>query len=182
MEAIRSPDIAFASCRWSSKAAPLDGRQSGPMGSANSHPERTSRLGRRPGRTDKVSESVSRYVIQLLFDGSLRTGDRIDRDEIAEVLGISVSPVQEALRDLERDGIVHMQYQRGAFVATFDQESVLERHEVYGQLSAIASARVAVEGQPELISELRSRYAKMRQTADEPEVFDDHAWEFRSRN
>jgi DNA-binding GntR family transcriptional regulator len=136
-------------------------------------------LGRRPGRTGKLSETVSRYIIGQLFDGSLQSGDRIERDEIARTLGISASPIQEALADLARDGIVVVQYQRGAFVATFDRSSVIERHEIYGHLNAIASARVAANATPEVIGELRACYSRMRRSISEPEVFDDDAWNFR---
>jgi DNA-binding GntR family transcriptional regulator len=83
-------------------------------------------------RPTKLSEAVVEHVLALLFNGKLRTGDRIDRDELADELGISQSPVQEALSHLARDGIVVMPYHRAAVVAQFDRETVFENFKLYG--------------------------------------------------
>ena len=91
----------------------------------------------------KASEAVADHILRLLFDGSLRSGDRIDLDGIAQALGVSRVPVREGLMQLERDGLVHLPHYRGAFVADFDADTVHEAFELYGLLSALTNQRAA---------------------------------------
>ena len=74
----------------------------------------------------KEKDQVVAHVINLVMTGKLRTGDRIDRNEIANDLGISRVPIQEAVVQLEHDGIVSTRYHRGAFVERFDETTVRE--------------------------------------------------------
>jgi DNA-binding GntR family transcriptional regulator len=91
----------------------------------------------------KTSEAVADHILGLLFDGTLRSGDRIDVDGIARTLGVSRVPVREGLMQLERDGLVELPHYRGAFVAAFNADTVLEAFELYGLLSALTNRRVA---------------------------------------
>lgn len=91
----------------------------------------------------RASEVVVDHILDLLFAGDLREGDRIDLDSLAEVLGVSRVPIREALAQLERDGIVNMPHHRGAFVAAFDAGTIREAFELYALLSGLTSARVA---------------------------------------
>jgi DNA-binding GntR family transcriptional regulator len=118
------------------------------------------------------------HIVSGLLDGSLRPGDRIDRTEIAGKLGMSRVPVQEAVNQLERDGIVAIPYHRGVFLERFDAEVVEEHYEVYGMLSGIASARAATRRPAELLTRLRELVIQMS-GADDPEVFENVVWEFR---
>ena len=121
------------------------------------------------------------HIVSGLLDGSLRPGDRIDRTEIATELGMSRVPVQEAVNQLERDGIVAIPYHRGVFLERFDAEVVREHYEIYGLLSAAASARAAARRPAELLTRLRALVAEMAGTAeaDDPAQFENLVWEFR---
>ena len=93
----------------------------------------------------KEKDLVVGHVVNLILSGKLRSGDRLDRNEVAEDLGLSRVPVQEALVQLERDGLIATRYHRGAFVERFDHAVLLEHHEVYGALNGMASARAAAQ-------------------------------------
>ena len=112
----------------------------------------------------KTSAVVVDYVLEQLFSGSLRSGDRIDQDQLGEALGISRLPVREALVILERDGVVSMRYHRGVFVEPFDAESILDDFEIMGLLSGVALRRLAVLRDPETISVLTGLLADLRAT------------------
>lgn len=118
------------------------------------------------------------HIVSGLLDGSLRPGDRIDRTEIANKLGMSRVPVQEAVNQLERDGIVAIPYHRGVFLERFDAEVVEEHYEIYGTLCAIASARAAARRPPELLTQLRELVIQMSE-ADDEQTFENVVWEFR---
>ncbi|WP_068182966.1 GntR family transcriptional regulator [Mycobacterium sp. UM_CSW] len=126
----------------------------------------------------KEKDQAVEYIIDRLLTGKLRTGDRVDRNEIARDLGLSRVPVTEAIGQLEHDGIVTSRYHRGTFVERFDPATVLEHHEVYGLLSGMASARAATYPTPRLIDKLNELIRVLR-TATDSEIFEQTTWEYR---
>jgi DNA-binding GntR family transcriptional regulator len=60
-----------------------------------------------------------------ILDGELRPGERLRLRPMAEELGLSVMPVRDAVRLLERDGLVHTESHRGATVAPIVAETVI---------------------------------------------------------
>jgi DNA-binding GntR family transcriptional regulator len=88
-------------------------------------------------------------------------------------------PVQEAVVQLEHDGILSTRYHRGAYVERFDESTVREHHELYGLLSGLASGRAAVAADPTVIAELDAEVAQMRAGRD-AKHFDAHAKRFRA--
>jgi DNA-binding GntR family transcriptional regulator len=101
-------------------------------------------------RRDKASGAVVDYVLSLLFEGAITAGDRLDRFEIAAALGVSRTPVQEALVMLERDGLIVSDFHRGSFVARFDALAVREHVRMYGLITEDMIAREAARSTPEL--------------------------------
>lgn len=126
----------------------------------------------------KEKDLVVSHILHLLLTGKLRSGDRVDRNEIALGLGVSRVPIQEALVQLEHDGIVSTRYHRGAFVERFDEATVLEHHELDGLLNGIASARAATNPTPRILGQLDSLLRSLR-TAKDSRVFTDLAAEYR---
>src|ERR1043165_9337642 len=128
----------------------------------------------------KEKDLVVTYVVNLILTGKLRSGDRLDRNEIADELGISRVPIQEAVVQLEHDGIVSTQYHRGAFIHRFDDAVLREHHELYGVLNGIASARAATEADAELHTTLRALTTGLRHSRDS-RSFHEPAWQPRRR-
>ena len=126
----------------------------------------------------KEKDLVVAHVVNLVLTGKLRSGDRVDRNEIAQELGLSRVPIQEAVIQLEHDGILSTPYHRGAYVERFDESVVREHHELYGMLSGLASARAAVDGLPRILDQLTVMIAAMRGSRD-ARNFQETAWQFR---
>jgi DNA-binding GntR family transcriptional regulator len=127
----------------------------------------------------KEKDLVVSHVVNLVLTGKLRSGDRVDRNEIANDLGLSRVPIQEAVVQLEHDGILSTQYHRGAYVERFDESVVREHHEVYGVLTGLASARAAVDGLPRILDKLTVLIEGMRGSKDS-RAFQETAWQFRN--
>ena len=127
----------------------------------------------------KEKDLVVSHVVNSILTGKLRSGDRVDRNEIAQELGLSRVPIQEAVVQLEHDGILSTQYHRGAYVERFDESVVREHHELYGLLSGIASARAAVDGVPRILDQLAVLNDAMR-GSKESRTFQETAWKFRN--
>lgn len=126
----------------------------------------------------KEKDQVVAHVINLVLTGKLRSGDRIDRNEIAKHLGVSRVPIQEAMVQLEHDGIVSTRYHRGAFVERFDEDALREHHELYGILNGLASARAAANPTPDLLDRLDAALRTMR-SAKDTRGFQEACWAFR---
>lgn len=126
----------------------------------------------------KEKDLVVSHVVNLVLTGKLRSGDRVDRNEIANDLGLSRVPIQEAVVQLEHDGILSTQYHRGAYVERFDESVVREHHELYGLLSGIPSARAAVDGLPRILDQLAVLIEAMR-NSKESRAFQETASQFR---
>jgi DNA-binding GntR family transcriptional regulator len=126
----------------------------------------------------KEKDQVVSHILNLVLTGKLRSGDRVDRNEIAMGLGVSRVPIQEALVQLEHDGIVSTRYHRGAFVERFDEATVLEHHELDGLLNGIASARAATSPTPRILGQLDALTRSLR-SAKESRAFSEIAGEYR---
>jgi DNA-binding GntR family transcriptional regulator len=126
----------------------------------------------------KEKDLVVSHVVNLVLTGKLRSGDRVDRNEIAHELGLSRVPIQEAVVQLEHDGILSTQYHRGAYVERFDESVVREHHELYGLLNGIASARAAADANPKVIDQLDALIDVMR-SSKESRAFQETALRFR---
>lgn len=92
------------------------------------------------GRTGKMSvETVHRDLRSLILDGSIPAGSVLSQVELAERFGVSRTPLREALRMLQEEGLIEARSNRQARVATFalvDLE-VIAAHRIL--LSALAT-------------------------------------------
>jgi DNA-binding GntR family transcriptional regulator len=75
-----------------------------------------------------VREVAYRRLRQLILDGTLAPGARIFENGLAEQLGVSRTPLREALRELETEGLVQLNARRGAMVTAL---SAAEMHEEF---------------------------------------------------
>lgn len=107
-------------------------------------------------------DGVVAYIANCILTGKLRSGDRVDRNEIVRELGISRVPVQEALVQLEHDGVVQTRYHRGTYIERFDQSTLLEHHQLCGVLNGIVSARAAANPMPQVLEQLDGLMQLMR--------------------
>ncbi|KAA8954297.1 GntR family transcriptional regulator [Mycobacterium sp.] len=126
----------------------------------------------------KEKDQVVAHIFNLVVTGKLRTGDRVDRNEVAQKLGMSRVPVQEAIVQLEHDGLLSTRYHRGAFVERFDEHTVHEHHELHGVLNGVASARAAAHPTPRLLGQLETLMPTLR-NAREARTFVRAAHEYR---
>ena len=126
----------------------------------------------------KEKDQVASHILNLVLTGKLRSGDRVDRNEIARSLRVSRVPIQEAIVQLEHDGIVSTRYHRGAFIERFDEDTVLEHHELDGMLNGIASARAASNPTPRILGLLDPLMRSLR-AAKESRVFSEIAEQYR---
>ena len=118
----------------------------------------------------KTSHAVVDHVQREVVEGRLRPGDRIEVDRVADALGVSPTPVREALVLLERDGLVTSTVHRSAYIEHFDAHTLRADFHVLGLLSGVAVARIANDRDAEVLAELRALLAELEATpADRPD-------------
>jgi DNA-binding GntR family transcriptional regulator len=76
-----------------------------------------------------IQESVADYIRTRIVAREFKPGERLVQDELAEQLGVSRTPIREALHKLASEGYVVLSPHRGASVTEF---SINELEEIYG--------------------------------------------------
>ncbi len=78
---------------------------------------------------------------RLIVSGALRPGQRVNQEDVAEQIGLSVAPVREALRVLEQEGQLTYLPRRGYFVTELRIEDLEEIYELRQVLEERAARR-----------------------------------------
>jgi DNA-binding GntR family transcriptional regulator len=98
---------------------------------------RERRAGRRPAFETKSAWAYGE-LREMIADGELPAGSRLVLRRLADDLGLSEMPVREALRMLQRDGLVAFESHRGATVVAISGADVLEGISVRMWLEVLA--------------------------------------------
>lgn len=88
-------------------------------------------------------EYVRQAVRSAILRGSIRGGARLIQADLAEQLGVSTTPVREALRDLATEGLITLDAHRGAVVKQLEHAELVEIQSLTRILDAEAMRRVA---------------------------------------
>lgn len=76
-----------------------------------------------------LSSQVAEFIKEdLLFSGKLENGQKIAEHEIARLLGISRSPIREAFKELQEEGLIVLKPKKGAFVSVLTKEDIQETY------------------------------------------------------
>jgi DNA-binding transcriptional MocR family regulator len=76
-------------------------------------------------------EYVRDTLRQAILRGSVTGGTRLVQADIAARLGVSTTPVREALRDLATEGLIHLDAHRGAVVRELTYQELIEIYDVH---------------------------------------------------
>lgn len=94
-------------------------------------------------RRAPLGVDVARRIEQMILDGVLTPGERLNEVALARQLGVSRGPVREAARALERIGLVAVIMNRGAFVRQLSLDDAMATYEINGVLFGLAAGQVA---------------------------------------
>ena len=108
-----------------------------------------------------VDQSYEAIRAQIL-SGSLRRGERIHQEDLAEGLGVSRTPVREALRRLAAEGLVEMRPNRGARVADARQCDMHAAYQARLVIEPGAARLAASEPAPGPLARMRGALAAQR--------------------
>ncbi|MFD0981996.1 GntR family transcriptional regulator [Tropicimonas aquimaris] len=111
---------------------------------------------------------------RLVFSGELPAGSDHLESELAERLGMSRTPVREAARTLESQGLLEMRARKGVRILPVSLEDMREIYDVLTELESLAAERAAERGYSEAeLKDLTGAIADMNKALDASEL---EAW------
>jgi DNA-binding GntR family transcriptional regulator len=109
----------------------------------------------------QLSEAVARFVRNRIFDGSYAAGEYVRLDQLAAELGISVTPVREALFQLRAEGLLDQKLHRGFVVLPVTGRDITDVSDVQAHIGGELAARAATKITDEQVRELESIQAQL---------------------
>lgn len=109
----------------------------------------------------QLSEAVARFVRNRIFDGSYTAGEYVRLDQLAAELGISVTPVREALLQLRSEGLLEQKLHRGFVVLPVTRKDITDVSDVQAHIGGELAARAAANITDEQVRELESIQAQL---------------------
>ncbi len=103
----------------------------------------------------RAAERAYASVRDGIVRGKYRAGTRLTEQELARSAGVSRTPIREALRRLQAEGLVRFEPNHGAVVAPFEIEDAEEIFELRAALEPLSARRAAENATAEQIEELR---------------------------
>jgi DNA-binding GntR family transcriptional regulator len=104
-----------------------------------------------PERSKTAHQFALDYLRRAILDGSLAGGTRLLQAQGARELGLSTTPVREALRDLAAEGLILFDANRGALVRRLEMAEVREIYQMRRALEPLLVERAIGSISPELL-------------------------------
>jgi len=101
-----------------------------------------------------LRDVVFENLREAILEGKLKPGQRLMEVQLAEQLGVSRTPVREAIRKLELEGLVVMLPRKGAYVANMSLKDVIDVLEIRSSLEGLAASLAAERINPDDIKKL----------------------------
>ncbi len=95
-------------------------------------------------RRQTLKQFAREGILAAILAGEVKPGEKLLQKELAEGLGISITPVREALNELSAEGFVHLDPHRGAVVRKMSEDEMIEMTSILAALIPL-SARLMAE-------------------------------------
>jgi DNA-binding GntR family transcriptional regulator len=123
-----------------------------------------------------LADRAAAILTSEIVAGTLRPGQWVSENELAARLGVSRSPVREALKALARDGLVMVRPRRGTIITELSATDVADLYAAR-QLVESEMVRLAVEALNDAaVDELAGIIRAVRAAGPDPRDYNDIAW------
>jgi DNA-binding GntR family transcriptional regulator len=116
------------------------------------------------GRYTTKKDLVLDWFREAIVTGELQAGQHVPQEELAERLGVSITPVREAISELRAAGLLTQNTHRGARVADTDARVATDLHLLRSTLEPLAARRAVAhltETDLQLLRQLQARYGDL---------------------
>jgi len=148
-----------------------------PNPSAAASPART--LGDKPRkariRRHSLHQEVAETLRQMIIHGELMPGEKVPVASLSDSLGVSPTPLREALKVLAEERLVVIEVNRGARVASYTAEEAIKLFEVIAAVESLAAELATRRMSEAEIAEIEAVHAAMTAAfhADDKDVYFD---------
>ncbi len=124
--------------------------------------------------TATTGEQIAKQLGQAILQGRYAPGERVGEQAVAELFSLSRGPVRDALRILERQGLVEIRPRRGAYVVELALNDVADIFNVRCALLSLAVRYLARNPDKTALDQVEPRLDQLRQLAaqEEPSLLD----------
>ncbi|WP_042696962.1 GntR family transcriptional regulator [Azospirillum sp. B506] len=123
--------------------------------------QNTVKAGAGPIRRETLHHAAVAELRAMILAGALRPGSRVPEVKLCDQLGISRTPLREALRVLAADGLVELRPHRGAVVTPIDPQEIADVFEVLEALEMLAGRLACQRGTAEEFADLDRLHAQL---------------------
>ena len=123
-----------------------------------------------PLKTKSLRSQVATTLREAIFNGVFNPGDQLQETALAAQIGVSRSPLREALLVLEREGLVTITPNRGAFIRTMTPEEMAEVLSLRFPLETMALRLARQRITPQLLVQLRQSFEALCELAQKREA------------
>ncbi|PIT77926.1 GntR family transcriptional regulator [Limnohabitans sp. G3-2] len=116
-------------------------------------------------------EEVAELLRQRIFARELEPGSWIDELRIAEALGISRTPLREALKVLAAEGLVTMKVRRGAYVTEVSEKDLRDVYHLLALLESDAARVVAQNASADQLQQIETLHLDLEQASADRDRF-----------
>jgi DNA-binding GntR family transcriptional regulator len=118
----------------------------------------------------RLADQIADVLREQMLTGALKPGDAIHERETAEALGVSRTPLREAILILEAEGLVETSPARSPIVAAPTLEELTQMLTVLATLEGLAGELACKAAQPADLTRIRQHLAVMEETQDSPDT------------
>jgi DNA-binding GntR family transcriptional regulator len=106
---------------------------------------------------------ITKKILHSIFTGEVVGGDRLIEEEVATKLGVSRTPVREALGELAALGLIHLKPNHGAVVAPFGPQQLREIYQIRRVLESEAARHTSEHVDLGTLRRMRERTQQLLQ-------------------
>jgi len=109
----------------------------------------------------RLHDAVVSHLQALIIEGVLKPGTKLNEREVCERLGISRTPLREAMKVLASEGLIDIIPNRGAFVSKMNDTEIWETFEMMSGLEALSGELAAERISPAELAEIKQLHEAM---------------------
>jgi DNA-binding GntR family transcriptional regulator len=111
-----------------------------------------------------LHEEIANNLRDMIMSGELREGDKIKENNLCDMMGISKTPLREALRVLSAEGLIRLIPNRGSYVTTPTFEEIKEMFDVMSVLEGVCARTAAEKMNAKDFSKLEKLHNKLEES------------------
>ena len=122
-----------------------------------------------PISRQSLHDIVASRLRDMIIEGVLAAGERLNESRLVEDLGVSRTPLREAIKTLAGEGLIEVRPSRGTFVRRFSADEVKGMLEVLAELESFGAVLACERASTAQIEEIKALHARMMKLYEDGE-------------